>query len=159
MWSRIKRWAIWVHDYRAITIRRGWRFVAEHVGHRGAVMAFLTMLDILFGYSLGVEPGPQANYNLVLSLHAWSLVWFGVGVLLATGISATRDKFHYGIAVALKVAWSIVLLRAWMFEGYARGWVTALIWGGFAVLIFIIASWPEGSIRKKPLDNCNDGEE
>ena len=136
-------------------VHRLWRFVANHVGHRGAVMAFLTLLDLIYGYSLGVEAGPLAHTNLGLSLHIWSLIWIAVGVILATGISANRDKIHYAVAVMVKIAWASVMLRAWLFFDYPRGWVVAVIFGGFGALIFVISSWPEGSIHNGSLRPIN----
>lgn len=154
----MRKWLGRAYHYRAISIRRVWRFVALHVGHRGAVMAFLTLLDLIYGYSLNVNAGPLASASLGLSLRLWSLLWIAVGVVLATGISAKRDKFHYGLAVTLKVAWSAALFHAWLVGSYSRGWVPAVIFGSFAALIFIISSWPEGFIRKAPLDKNRDGE-
>lgn len=146
-------------QYRAVNIRKVWRYVGRHVGHRGAVLAFLMVLDILYGYSLNVAPGPLAGVNLGFSIHSWSLIWFAVGVLLATGISARRDKVHFAIAATLKMAWAMVFLRAWLFDGYARGWVTFIIWAGFACLMLIISSWPEGFIRKPPLEDKRGDED
>lgn len=153
------RWMRKVRNYRAISIRRLWRFVALHVGHRGAVMAFLTLLDVIYGYSLNVNPGPLDAVDLGLPIRLWSLIWIAVGVILASGVSANRDKFHYGLAVALKVAWSSVLIRAWMTGDYTRGWVTAAIWASFGMLLIIISSWPEGFVHKSPLKKKGDSEE
>lgn len=144
---------------RTLALRRVWRFVCYHVGHRGAVLAFLVMLDLLYGYSMNTEPGYLAWVDLGLSIHTWSLIWIAVGVILLTGISAKRDKFHYTIAVMLKVFWSAVFFRTWLTGGYDRGWVVGLIWGGFAALLFIISSWPECFVHKEPLEKREDGEE
>jgi hypothetical protein len=153
------RWFWKIHEYRAIAVRRTWRFTGRHIGHRGAVMAFLAFLDLVYGYSLSAEPGPLKGVNLALSLRAWSIAWILAGVFMATGISTRKDKAHYAVAVFLLFGWAVALFRSWLYGEYARGWVSALIWSGFAILIFIISSWPEGYVKKVSLDKKADGEE
>lgn len=118
------------------------------VGRRGAVLAYLALVDLLFALSLyrpPAEPAPGLRFLAsVLPLEAWGTAWLVVGVVCAVGAFVHRvDRFAFACAVAIKTLWGGVYLLGWAVGCIERGWVSAVIWLGLAVLVMILAGWPE----------------
>lgn len=120
------------------------RAIIRRVGHRGAFLLFLALLDILYGLSLHSVPGPIAPYNLGLSTYWWGWTWVIVGVFLLWGVFLIRDKWHYAAAALIKAFWAAAMFEAWLTQGFTRGWVSGVIWLAFAGLVLVVSSWPEG---------------
>jgi hypothetical protein len=117
--------------------------LVQRIGHRGAFLAFLALLDILYGYSILAEPGLVGNYDLGLTVQSWGLVWLATGIVLLTGIATRHDRVHFGLAAALKAAWAMIWFKLWLFEHTPRGWVPVVIWAAFAAVVVVVSSWPE----------------
>lgn len=126
------------------------RAIIRRIGHRGAFLLFLALLDILYGVSLHAVPGPLATYNLGLSTYTWANIWIIVGVFLLWGAFCIRDKFHYATAASIKAFWAVAITDAWLTQGFVRGWVSGVIWAAFACLVLVISSWPESRNCKLP---------
>lgn len=120
------------------------------VGRRGAVLGYLALVDLLFALAL-CEPGPVADQPSgirflasVLPLEAWSGLWLVVGVICLAGAFVHRlDRFAFAAATMIKTLWGGVYLLGWIAGEISRGWVNAVVWLGLAVLVMILAGWPE----------------
>ena len=118
-------------------------------GYRGAVLLFLAMLDILYGYSLIADPSAPLSYlNLVLPLHVWFYLWVGIGVFLLTGVLTRYDRIHFALSAFLKAAWASAWLYVLIYQHFPRSWISVVIWAAFAILTVIISFWPE-PLRKE----------
>ena len=125
------------------------RKIIRRIGHRGAFLLFLALLDVLYGISLNTTPGPLAGVNLGIPLHVWAYVWVVVGVFLAFGAFLIKDRLPYAIASFIKAIWAAALFVSWFAEGFTRGWVSAVIWAAFSGLVLVVSSWPEyGRVRE-----------
>lgn len=116
------------------------------IGHRGAVLMCLGILDIIYGCSIitvGGATGLAKQISLWLPYPWWGFVWVGVGIFLIIGAFHRHDRWHFGVATAIKFVWAGFWILAWHFDGYQRGWVSSLIWISFAVLVMVVSSWPE----------------
>jgi hypothetical protein len=119
------------------------RRLARRTGHRGAFLAFLTILDVAYGYSLWATAPPFRTLDLFLPWQAWGYIWVGVGAVCAASVFAHRDRFAFACAAAVKTAWAGIMADTWIVQGVARGWVSMVVWACFALTVLVIASWPE----------------
>jgi hypothetical protein len=124
---------------------RVFRRAVLQVGRRGAFLAFLSALDILFGYSLfSVPRAAFAGVSTFLPVHAWAWAWVGVGCFCATGIPLHRDRVQFAAAAALKVSWGALYIALWI-QHIPSAWISIVIWLGFAVIVVLVAGWPEAA--------------
>ena len=128
---------------------RALRRLRHRIGHRGATLIFFGLLDLIFCASL-LFPAKQDQQSDqlkwladILPLWAWGLVWGGVGVVCLWYAPRRRDHVGFAAAIGLKVLWGLVSLAGWLVGDAERGWVSVLVWLGFAYLVRVIASWPE----------------
>lgn len=120
------------------------------VGRRGAVLAYLALVDLLFALSL-CRPGPAATRTPatrfladLAPLSAWGVLWLVVGVLCLAGAFVHRvDRAAFAAAAGIKTLWGGVFLFGWLAGEITRGWVSAVVWLGLAALVVILAGWPE----------------
>ena len=120
------------------------RALARRAGRRGAFLAFLTVLDLAYGYSLLVTPAAQRVLNLLLPWEAWGAIWIATGVLCAAGIFVFGwDRWAFPAAAALKVVWAGLFAEVWIAQAYPLGWVSVVVWLAFAGVVLIISGWPE----------------
>ncbi len=117
--------------------------IARRAGRRGAFLAFLAVLDMAYGYSLWVTAAPQRFLNLLLPWQAWGIIWIACGVIVATGVFARWDRFQFTVAAALKGCWALLYVKLWLADSLPRGWVAVTVWGAFALVILVVAGWPE----------------
>ena len=122
----------------------------RRMGHRGAFLLFLALLDVIYGLSLCADPGPLKPLNLILPINAWADIWMAIGVFLFTGAFLIKDKYHFAVATLLKFIWAAVFFDAWYIQGFSRGWVQGVIWAAFACVVLVISSWPEAAPFKMP---------
>lgn len=120
------------------------RMTWHRLGHRGAFLLFLAILDFLYGYSIITEPVPGlGSYDTFLPVPAWGWIWVGVGVICLLRAPFARDRVAYASAAGLKVAWAGLFAHLWLIQDFPRGWVSVVIWLCFAATVLIISSWPE----------------
>lgn len=120
------------------------RKLMYRIGHRGAFLIFLFLLDELYGYSLWVSPFPD-GIHWFIPPHIWAIIWAVVGVLLFTGVFFKSDQWHFALAALIKVGWGFTWVRISIFdEGIVpRSWIQAVIWLAFAAITIIVATWTE----------------
>src|SRR5258708_5036111 len=102
------------------------------INRRGSFLAFLTILDIGYGFGLIAD---KPNANLLLPWDTWGWIWIGFGLFIATGIFAKMDLWQFGAAAVLKTTWGILYLDLWIVRHLDRGWVVAIIWLSFAATV------------------------
>lgn len=120
------------------------------VGRRGAVLIYLALVDLTYALSLW-RPAPEAGRSVALRfvadvapLDAWAALWLVVGVLcLAGAFVHPLDRIAFTAATAIKTLWGGVFLFGWLAGEVYRGWVSAAVWLALAVLVMIIAGWPD----------------
>lgn len=131
--------------------------LVRRVGHRGAFLLFLSLLDILYGYSLFDTARRGQHLDLFLSLGAWGVAWCVVGAILLFGAFIRRDQVPFGLAATIKAAWAGAWVKIWLFShAIPLAWVSVVIWAAFSALVVIVSTWPECSRRKrvKVVTNC-----
>ena len=126
----------------------------ERVGRRGAALLFFAFLDLIYCWSL-LDP-PRSTRDTaasvflasILPLWLWALVWGIVGVICLVGAFRRRDEWAYTAAIAVKVLWGSLFAGGWLFADLERGYVSAAVWFALALLVALIAGWPEPPSRR-----------
>lgn len=130
------------------------------IGHRGAFLLFLSLLDLLYGFSLLSSARAAQHVDLTLGWNVWGYIWIAVGVVLLIGAFTKEDRIPYAVAATIKAAWATVWVKIWLFSHphVPLSWVSAVIWGAFSAIVVIVSTWPESRRhrRVKTIENCVD---
>jgi hypothetical protein len=128
------------------------RTLTERIGRRGATLAALGLVDIVYGSAIVwttslPSPGEwwPASQDIIFRAptYAWGWVWFVVGLILWTGVFARKDDVHFVLAIMLKVIWAMAAAFYWVSSDLEGLWGNGAIYSGLALLTFIIAGWAE----------------
>ena len=120
-------------------------WVRHRIGRRGAFLAFLALLDGIYGYYLIYPPATlpiQARTFPLLPASVWGWWWVGTGVICLAGAFMRSDRVAYGFAAMLKAAWGLRFAYLW-YLGVPLAWISMTVWLVFAFIILIISGWPE----------------
>lgn len=113
------------------------------IGRRGAALLFFTLLDSVYMVGLLTAPRPLVPFyawmNEVVPLLVWASAWGLVGLVCLLYAFKAYDTPAFMAAVGLKVAWGLLSLFGWIAGVVDRGYVSAVVWLGFAAFVFLIA--------------------
>lgn len=120
------------------------------VGRRGAVLSYLALVDVLYALSLW-RPAPESMRTPttaflagIAPLGAWAGLWLVVGAVCLAGAFVHRfDRHAFAAATGIKTLWGSVFVLGWLTGEITRGWVSGVVWLALAVLVAVIAGWPE----------------
>lgn len=119
------------------------RRLIQRVGRRGAALLFFALLDFVYCYALLNPPQPMPQTYLwpqtLLPLWVWAMCWATVGLLCLVYAFQRWDTAAFTAATGLKVMWSLLALFGWLSGAIDRGWLSAVIWFGFALFVYLIA--------------------
>lgn len=115
--------------------------LGRRIGRRGAFLLFLSLVDLLYGYSQLVNPMAVVR---VFSHDGWGWLWIGVGVVLFAGAWVRKDRAAFGLAAFIKALWAGMWVDVWISDVLVpRAWVSVAIWTGFAAIVCLVSTWPE----------------
>lgn len=129
-----------------MSLARRVRAFRHVIGRRGAALLCFATLDIVYAISLAF-PGPNGRgaaptwYGSILPLRVWALWWLAVAVVCMFEAFRTCDRAGFSAAIGIKVWWGLLALVGWLFGEVPVS--TTGIWLGLAVLVILIAGWPE----------------
>lgn len=126
------------------------RRLLRQVGRRGCTLLFLALVDFAYCFGLATPNAALTRVNptyrylgSVLPLWAWATMWGAVGLLCLIYAFKRHDTPAFAAAMLLKVLWGLMFLGGWLFVGLDRGYISTVVWLGFAAFIGVIATWPE----------------
>lgn len=130
----------------------------RRVGRRGAVLLILAFVDFGVGWSyiLPTDETLRMQSNLfraqIMPLWAWGVVWVAVGIACFVGAFRRYDDgVGFIPAVGLKLGWATLEFIGWRAREIDSGYRPALIWIGFALLVFAVSGLREPrSVRPCP---------
>lgn len=120
--------------------------------HRGRFLVLFGLLYGCFGWTYLVEgstPSRTAAFEWLPSfipMSALSWPWF-IAAVIALGSSVRytpprTDRFGFMALVLVPCVWALMFLFSY-FRGYApTGWISTIIYGGFAAIVILVSSWP-----------------
>lgn len=113
------------------------------IGHRGAFLLFLSLLDFLYGYGMLVTP--VKHLKDVLPFHTWGFIWIIAGIVLLIGSFVKRDRIAFGVAATLKAAWAAqwIMLTVYDETKIHNAWMNVVLWAAFSGLVVVVSTWPE----------------
>lgn len=113
------------------------------IGHRGAFLLFLSLLDFLYGYGMLVTP--VKHLKGVLPFHTWGFIWIIAGIVLLIGSFVKRDRIAFGVAATLKAAWAAqwIMLTVYDDTKIHNAWMNVVLWTAFSGLVVVVSTWPE----------------
>lgn len=114
------------------------------IGHRGAFLLFLFVLDVLFGYSIYITDLHEPKLYPILPEQGWAILWMFVGIVcfFSAFLGGYRDRIAFGLSAFLKTAWALRYAWLW-YLGVPFSWVAVSVWLAFAAIVLVISSWPE----------------
>lgn len=117
--------------------------VGRRIGKRGAALSFFVVLDFAFCFGLLEVPRPLSSFYLwmdsIIPLTVWAAVWGITGLVCLVFMFLIHDTPAFMMAVGLKIGWGLLSLLGWVAGVADRGYLSAVIWLGFAALVFLIA--------------------
>lgn len=117
--------------------------LAARIGRRGAALLFFVLLDAIYCIALLTAPKPLVPYYVwmseIMPLGVWAACWGAVAAVCLWYAFRVYDTPAFMAAVALKVAWGLLAGFGWIAGQVDRGYVSAVIWLGFAAFVFLIA--------------------
>ncbi|MEU4772976.1 hypothetical protein [Micromonospora sp. NPDC023644] len=128
-------------------MRRAANALHGRVGRRGSALLAFAALDTAYGLRLATAR-PDSN-TLYAWLHGpvplwpWAALWAVVAVVCAGGAVRGKDRVAFVAAISIKVLWCSLYLCGWLLGELPDGWVSAAVWGAFALIVGLIAGWPE----------------
>ncbi|GAA4560497.1 hypothetical protein [Planotetraspora kaengkrachanensis] len=128
--------------------------VLHRIGRRGASLLFVALLNFVYAVSLLTIPPESrgspgiAFLELLLPLPMWAAIWGTVGLTCMVQALMLTDRLAFAAASLLMVVWGTVYLLGWAVGEIPRGFVSAVIWLGFAGWLAIISGWREA--RRDP---------
>jgi hypothetical protein len=102
------------------------------------------VLDFLYGYSLiTVTRTVLGRYTMLIPVQVWGWGWVVAGAVMLAGAVVKWDLFAFVTSAVFKFAWASLWVQLWLVQGYPNGWISVTIWGLFAAVVLVVASWPE----------------
>jgi hypothetical protein len=141
----------------------------RQVGRRGFFMLTLGWVDIVYGYQLWSPPNPtEPRWQYVsetvpfadvhAALEVWAVIWWLVAVACIVSAFRKDDRWGYGAAAGVKVAWTVTWVIA-ACRGLDEGWRTASVWFMVMIAVLVISTWPEDCIQIQAISDRLDAEE
>lgn len=123
--------------------------MGHRIGYRGSTLLLLAAVDCAYGRTFirGDESQEIANRYLYQSLPfsdprvsqwAWALAWWITGLFCLVNAFRRDDRWGYGMAVALKVAYVLAILYGGTL-GMPNASTRSIVWTFIAAWVFIEA--------------------
>ncbi|MFG1898702.1 hypothetical protein ACGFIP_32310 [Micromonospora zamorensis] len=128
-------------------MRRAAEGLRRRVGHRGATLLFLALVDFVYCYRLLYPSDSNGQWiqflARILPLWVWAVLWGGVGLLCLLRSWRRRDSAAFAFAIGIKVLWALLSLTSGLTGAVDQWYVNAVIFAGFAAFAGNTATWPE----------------
>jgi hypothetical protein len=112
------------------------RKLGTRIGHRGAYLLFLALLDGVYVYALAFLP--VLTFHTFVSPYVWAGAWGLTGLACLIQSFMSWDRIAFTMAAGVKFTWGIEMLSLPHY-----GWLSASVWWSFGLITAIIASWQE----------------
>ena len=118
-----------------------WGSIAHRIGRRGAFLAFLAILHYAFAWQfwfIGAQGMPT-----IAPVRVWAIGWLVSAIGCTVGIVLRRDRISYTLAATMNGCLAALYSYLWLVKNAPYGWVNALFWSVFALIVVMVSSWPD----------------
>jgi hypothetical protein len=150
----------YVHSFRFISTSR--------LGIRGGFLLTMAVLSSVYGGSImfpdqaTMERADTVWRNNYAHPLTWGIMWCIVGAVCLVTAFMRRDQLGFGVASFWLVFWSLQGLSSQIWGGYARGYVTAVIFLAFLAAIVLasgIHQCPDQKVTQPPYDQNGNADQ
>jgi hypothetical protein len=129
-------------------------FTHQPIGRRGACLMIFGFVPFAIGGALFVQPtGVKGQsrgipvLDQIAPAACWSVIWMALGAAAFLCAFATRrgTGFGYVLAFLLPLVWGASYLVSWLLGELVTGWISAVIYLGYSLLVMIISGWDEAA--------------
>jgi hypothetical protein len=128
----------------------------RQIGYRGAVLLVFGLVDLVYALSFAfptTEALASSTFQwliLFLPIPAWVAIWASVGLIcFFFAFRTIDDAIGYATAILIKVFWAGLFLWGWALGELMRGYLSAVIWAGFAFFLWLESRRPETAGREQ----------
>jgi MFS family permease len=124
----------------------------RRIGRRGACLLVFGLVPFMVGLSLCVTPTTQdgrprtaPTLELLAPPEFWSYAWMllGLVVMASAMVPPHRQRAGFVLAYSLPLLWGAAFLSSWALGWLTTGWVSGLVYLGYAALVTTISGWEE----------------
>ena len=120
--------------------------------HRGRFLVLFATIYTCFGYSYIVEGATTQRRSVfvwlpdMVPMMVLSTPWFLAAVIAL--MSAFKrslfrtDRYGFMALATVPCVWALTFLFAHFAGRAPTGWISTLIYGGFAAIVVVVSSWP-----------------
>lgn len=120
--------------------------------HRGRFLIGFALMYCCFGYSYVVEGSAASRTSVFqwlpdfIPVTALSGPWF-IAAAIAIGSSFRRvpprtDRYGFMALALVPLLWAMMFLFSYLAGHAPTGWISAMLYGGFAMIVILVSSWP-----------------
>lgn len=127
-------------------------FTQQRIGRRGACLIVFGLVPAMVGLSYFVQPTSQAGRNRGIpalddiapaEVWAWAWVVLGIVTMLCAFGGWRWIQRGFVIGYLLPLIWGFANLISWMLGELVTGWISAVIYLGYSLLVTVISGWEE----------------
>lgn len=143
-------------------MRRNANRLWHRIGRRGCFLLFLSMLDVVYAYSLYSPPAETKQsasirfFAGLAPLWMWALIWLVPGILCAWQAFRASDRVAFAAAMGVKVLWGAMYIAGAVAVNLDRAYVGAVVWLAFALVVGLISTWPEPGTAYLDHPHCGE---
>jgi hypothetical protein len=139
----------------------------QPLGRRGACLLIFGFIPFCIGAALFVQPTDRTGAKRTIPALEWlapTTVWATAWIILGAvtmacafmGVNAQRRG--YMIAYSLPLMWGAGYAVSWLLGLWVTGWISAIVYLGYSLLVIVIAGWeePAPSVPVLPEDPEDD---
>jgi branched-subunit amino acid ABC-type transport system permease component len=125
------------------------RRLTHRVGFRGMTLLLLAAVDFAYGRTfIQPDPGQQVVNDYLsaaipfagpeVSRWAWAIAWWITGLFCLVNAFRREDRWGYGMAIALKVAYIVAIVSGGL-NGMPNSTVRGIVWGFITAWVVVEA--------------------
>lgn len=132
----------------------------QKIGRRGACLLIFGFVPFMIGLALTTNPVDRSGRPRMVPVLAfiapgtfWSVLWMVLGfVVMLTAFAPERIRqYGYALGYGLPGFWAAAYVFSWCFGLLPTGWISAVVYLGYALLVTMIAGWPEEDLTPYPV--------
>ncbi|AWY07514.1 hypothetical protein SEA_LAZERLEMON_31 [Streptomyces phage LazerLemon] len=127
-------------------------FTRRSIGRRGACLLIFGFIPFCIGGALFAQPtDPTGRPRTIPVLEKmapaefWGVAWMVLGLvaMVCAFLGWRAMRRGYMIAYSLPLFWGAGYLASWTLGLLVTGWIAAIVYLGYSLLVIVIAGWEE----------------